>query len=240
MPAPPAKAPPLPAPPAGAPPLPAPPSVPNPNDKLQPLIDKGVDKVKGWFKPNPNTTPKETTEEPTGETAEETTKEPGFLSSAWTKVKNMVANGAALVDTATSSPEEIEKRKNQAVAQAGAAAGKTILGGIGSFFKGMAPYAVPGILGYLALRAAGTEGGTAALGGLAAGAIGGSLWKDPSNKDQVDSIKKWFDSDPAPAKNSDVALNNVRTEAQDAVADTTNTAISASKQLNSPLPRYTV
>jgi len=259
MPAPPAGSPPVSASPGappvsaspGAPTMPAPPRGTNPNDKLQPLIDALGNKITGIFKPNPNTipekipketpqettekTPKETTEKTPKKTTEETAEGPGV----WEKFKNFFHNTKALAHVATLSPEELEKQKNQATAAAGREAGKTILNGVGSFFKGMAPYAVPGILGYLALRAAGTEGGTAALGGLAAGAIGGSLWKDPSNKDQVDSMKKWFDSDPPPAKEPAVALNNVRTEAQRAAADTTNTAISASKQLNSPSPIYT-
>ena len=109
------------------------------------------------------------------------------------------------------------------------------ISGIGDFLKGIAPYAVPGILGYLALKATGAESGTAALGGLAAGAIGGSFWKDPANAETVGDIKNWGKNLITPtAVPPAAALTPEQAEAAAAKAkDTANTARNANK-LNPP------
>lgn len=110
------------------------------------------------------------------------------------------------------------------------------MSGIGNFLKGIAPYAVPGIFGYLALKATGAESGTAALGGLAAGALGGSFWKDPANAETVGNIKNWGNNLITPtAVPPAAALTPGQTAAAAAAAakaqDTADTA-SKANQLN--------
>ena len=111
------------------------------------------------------------------------------------------------------------------------------MSGIGDFLKGIAPYAVPGILGYLALKATGAESGTAALGGLAAGAIGGSFWKDPANAETVGDIKNWGKNLITPAAVPPPATLTPEQAAAAAAAaakTTADTSGAASKQLTPP------
>lgn len=77
----------------------------------------------------------------------------------------------------------VEKRIGQAGADR--VMNQSGISGVGNILERIAPYAVPGIIGYLGLKAMGAEGGTAALGGLAAGALGGSLWNDPGMLDKA-------------------------------------------------------